>query len=429
MKRTEFASALLRERYVKTEHESGLEVYVFPKQLTTTYALFAAKYGSMDDCFAVDGGEPIQVPDGIAHFLEHKMFENEDGSDSFARFTSFGADANAYTTYNRTAYLFSCTGQIEASLEELLRFVTSPYFTEETVAKEQGIIAEEIRMYEDNPWERSFQNLLCAMYHNHPVRKNICGSEETLAQITPELLYRCHALFYQPSNMVLVVCGDVGEEQVMGVVDRVLKGHDRKRTIRRATVQEPKSLCTPQIYARMQVAKPIFQIGFKDVENPEAPKERLQRDAAMTLLGETLFSRSGAFYNRLFESELITPTFSAGYSSMEDVAFFCLAGESDHPEQVVQELTAYLEQVKREGISREELERCRRVLYADEIRAYDSTEEIANRLLSFVMDGGELFSYPQLLQDVTVEQVQELLQSVFQKERMAVSVVEPLEEQ
>ena len=429
MKRTEFSSALLRERYVRIEHESGLDVYVFPKRLTTTYALFATRYGSMDDCFSVDGGEEIRVPDGIAHFLEHKMFENEDGSDSFARFTAFGADANAYTTYNRTAYLFSCTNQTESSLEELLRFVTSPYFTKETVAKEQGIIAEEIRMYEDNPWERSFQNLLTAMYHHHPVRKNICGSEESISQITPELLYQCHALFYQPSNMVLVVCGDVSEEQVMGVVDRVLKGRDRKRTVRRASVQEPKSICKSHIQARMQVAKPIFQIGFKDADNPSDPTERLRRDAAMTLLGEVLFSRAGAFYNRLFESELITPTFSVGYSSMEDVAFFGLAGESDHPEQVVRELTDYLEQVKRDGIPCEELERCRRVLYADEIRAYDSTEEIANRLLSFVMDGGELFSYPQLLQDITVGQVQELLQSVFQRERMAVSVVVPLEEQ
>lgn len=428
MKRTERTSALLRERYFQAEHESGLQVYVFPKQLTTTYALLAARYGSMDDCFAEDGGACTRVPDGVAHFLEHKMFENEDGSDSFARFTALGADANAYTSYNRTAYLFSCTEHSEASLEELLRFVTHPYFTAETVAKEQGIIAEEIRMYEDNPWERGFQNLLCALYHRHPVRKNICGSEESIAQITPELLYRCHELFYHPSNLVLVVCGDVTEEQVLGVVDRVLQSRTSPKNIRRIAVSEPESVCTPQIRTRMQVAKPIFHIGFKDVESGrKSPAERLRRDAAMTLLGETLFSRAGAFYNRLFESELITPTFSFGYSSLEDVAFFELAGESDEPERVVGALTEELERVCREGICREELERCRRVLYADEIRAYDSTEEIANRLLNFVLDGGELFSYPQLLQDVTVEQVQELLQEVFQQERMAVSVVAPLE--
>ncbi len=428
-RRTECTSALLRERYIKTEHESGLEVYVFPKQLTTAYALLAAKYGSVDACFTLDGDAPVCVPDGTAHFLEHKMFENEDGSDSFARFAAFGADANAYTSYNRTAYLFSCTESIEAPLEELLRFVTHPYFTEETVAKEQGIIAEEIRMYEDNPWERGFQTLLCALYRCHPVRKNICGSEASIAQITPELLYRCHDLFYHPSNLVLVVCGDVTEEQVMDVVDRVLRSRTSPKHIRRIAVSEPESVCTPYVRTRMQVAKPIFHIGFKDVESGrQSPAERLRRDAAMTLLGETLFSRAGAFYNRLFESELITPAFSFGYSSLEDVAFFELAGESDEPDRVVQALTEELERVRREGICPEELERCRRVLYADEIRAYDSTEEIANRLLNFVLDGGELFSYPQLLRDVTVEQARELLQTVFQKERMAVSVVAPLEE-
>lgn len=427
MRRTECTSALLRERYFKIEHESGLEVYVFPKQLTTTYALLAARYGSMDDCFTADG-ECIRVPDGTAHFLEHKMFENEDGSDSFARFTALGADANAYTSYNRTAYLFSCTGQMEQPLEELLRFVTHPYFTAETVAKEQGIIAEEIRMYEDNPWERGFQNLLCALYRCHPVRKNICGSEASIAQITPELLYRCHAMFYRPSNLVLVVCGDVTEQQVTELAKRALRGCHRLEKPCRTRPSEPESVCTPQIRTRMQVAKPIFHIGFKDVESGrKSPAERLRRDAAMTLLGETLFSRAGAFYNRLFESELITPSFSFGYSSLEDVAFFELAGESEHPEQVVRALTEELERVCREGICLEELERCRRVLYADEIRAYDSTEEIANRLLNFVLDGGELFSYPQLLQDVTVAQLRELLQTVFQKEHMAVSVVEPLE--
>lgn len=429
MRTTEFTSALLRERYVKIEHESGLEVYVFPKQLTTTYALLAARYGSIDDCFTVDGGACVRVPDGMAHFLEHKMFENEDGSDSFARFTALGADANAYTSYNRTAYLFSCTEQPEPPLEELLRFVTHPYFTEETVAKEQGIIAEEIRMYEDNPWERGFQNLLCALYHRHPVCKNICGSEASIAQITPELLYRCHSLFYQPSNLVLVVCGNVTERQVMGAVERALPTCKRTGCVRRAPVSEPASICKPWVRTRMQVAKPIFHIGFKDAANGQkSPAERLRRDAAMTLLGEALFSRAGAFYNRLFESELITPTFSFGYSSLEDVAFFELAGESEHPEQVAEALTEELERVRRDGVCREELERCRRVLYADEIRAYDSTEEIANRLLNFVLDGGELFSYPQLLRDVTVEQVQELVQEVFQKEHMAVSVVAPLEE-
>ena len=172
MNKTEYTSALLREKYTYVEHASGLPIYVFPKKMTNTYALFATKYGSLDTTFAVGEEKPVTVPDGIAHFLEHKLFEAPDGSDAFAPFSALGADSNAYTDYGKTAYLCACTENVEAALEELLRFVTEPHFTEESVKRERGIIAEEIREDEDSPWERAYQNLLGALYHKNPVRKN-----------------------------------------------------------------------------------------------------------------------------------------------------------------------------------------------------------------------------------------------------------------
>lgn len=428
MMRTEICSALLDEHYFHIEHDCGLDVYVFPKKLTTAYALLSARYGSVDHAVRLDDGSILEFPDGVAHFLEHKLFENEDGSDSFSTFSALGADANAYTSYQRTAYLFGCTEHFEESLCELLRFVTHPHFTEESVARERGIIAEEIRMYDDSPWDRCLRRLLSALYRTHPVRKNICGSAASIQRITPELLYRAHALFYHPRNMALVVCGDVTEEQVLGAVDQVLgKTSAPYRAPDRIVPEDEKCVFAARTSCKMQVSKPIFSIGIKDPVVLSDPKTRLRRDAAMTLLDEVLFSRSGELYNSLFEQGLITSAFYAGYSCTDRFAYHCISGESDTPEEVLARVRDYIARVQREGIDREVLERHRRVLYADEIRAFDSTEEIANRLLSFVFDDAEIFSYPTLLQEISYEEVTELLHSVFRDEYFTLSTVEPLE--
>ena len=205
-----YKSDLLREEYTKFSHPSGLDIYVFPKKLSTTYAIFGAKYGSIHNRFKLDGeSDWTVVPDGIAHFLEHKLFACPDGTDAFERFSEYGADANAYTSFNKTCYLFSCTDRFEESLGELLDFVTHPYFTEESVNSEIGIISEEIKMYDDNPSDRCFYGMLEGMYKSNSVRRNICGTKKSISRITPELLYSCYNTFYQLSNMALVVCGDV----------------------------------------------------------------------------------------------------------------------------------------------------------------------------------------------------------------------------
>ncbi|MBQ1230112.1 MAG: insulinase family protein [Clostridia bacterium] len=421
----EIRSDLLREHYFTGVHKSGLPIYVFPKKLTSVYALFATRYGSVDTVLPLPDGREVTLPEGTAHFLEHKLFENADGSDAFAKFSQYGADANAYTTYNRTAYLFSCTDCVSESLRELLSFVTSPYFTEQTVKKEQGIIAEEIRMGRDDPWDRCYGNMVRGLYEKNPVRFDVCGSEESIARITPELLYECCRVFYHPSNMALVICGDVSTSLVEEAADAVLSEYvPAKRPIRRA-VAEKKEAHRARLTDSMQVAKPLFAIGFKDPVIPQSPAERLRRDAAMTMLDEILFSRSGDFYNRLFEEGLITPSFDAGYSASDTFAFNGIFGESEDPEEVLSRLTAYLEEVRQKGIDRADLERCRNALYADEIRAYDSTDEIANRLLSFVFDDAEMFSYPTLLQEITREELQELLCSVYREEYRTLSVILP----
>ena len=427
MKKIEYTSALLREKYTYIKHASGLPIYVFPKQMSGTYALFATKYGSLDTTFAIGEGKPVTVPHGIAHFLEHKLFEAPDGSDAFARFSALGADSNAYTDYSKTAYLFACTENVEEALEELLRFVTQPHFTAESVERERGIIAEEIRDDEDSPWECAYLNLLTALYHKNPVRIGIGGTVKSIQKITPKLLYQCYDAFYRLDNMALVVCGNVTPEAVLAVADRVLPNtREEKEPVRRIYPTEPEAVNRARIEAKMQAAKPIFNIGIKDNVLPEAPEERLRRDLSITLLNEILFSQAGPFYAELFDAGLISPSFSFGYSSTERFAFTCISGDSQNPEAVYDYLIEYLEAVKKKGLSSEDFERCRRVMYSDEIRAYDSTDEIANRLLSFVFDGSELFDVPAVLQSITKEELEELLHTLYQPQYFAMSVVRPL---
>lgn len=424
----EYSSALLREHYYETIHASGLPVYVFPKQLTTTYAILSARYGAMDTDFRLPDGQTVSVPDGVAHFLEHKLFENPDGSDSFAKFSLFGADANAYTTSTRTAYLFSCTDRFSDALTELLTFVSTPYFTPETVKKEQGIIAEEIRMYNDSPWDRCFQRLMEAMYSACGIRKNICGSEQSIAQITAPLLYTCYRAFYQPSNMALVVCGNVTPAEVLAVCDRVLPGGAAPTPIERICPAEPEPVARHYTEARMQVAKPIFTLGFKDPVLPPTARERERRYVVMNLLDEAVFSRAGRLYSTLFEEGLLTASYSYSYSNTDRCAFHTVSGEGDDPRLIEARILSHLEELARTGIAPEEVERARRVLYADELQSYDSTEEIANELLSYLFDDAELFAQPELIERVTAEEVNAALRSLLRPDCRCLSVILPLEQ-
>ena len=429
MVRTDFSSDLLREQYVRAVHSSGLPIYVFPKKMTTTYAYFAVRYGSQDCEFSKSGeSTSVRVPDGIAHFLEHKLFENEDGSDAFAAFAELGADANAYTSYDRTVYLCSCTERYEEVLAELLQFVTKPHFTEASVKKERGIIAEEIRMYEDNPWERCYQNLLKSLYARHPMRKNICGTQGSIKKITPELLYDCYRRFYTPDNMVLIVCGDVTLEAVLAVADKALPCEfAAKEPLMRCLPKEGSAVHKPYMEEAMPVAKPIYAIGIKENSFAQTPEERLHHAFCRAMLDEILFSRSGRFYNDLFERGILTPSYSSGYSVGDGFAFYCLEGEAENPKLVLEELTRYLENVMQNGIEEEDFERARRVLYADEICTYDSTEEITGRLLTFAFDGNDLFACPEVLNSITKDELEKLARKTFAGNVFSLSVILPAE--
>lgn len=426
-------SSLLGEEYRVWRHISGLDIYIFPKQMTSTYAIFGTKYGSIHNRFRTTEEETMTtVPDGIAHFLEHKLFTAEDGSDAFERFSEYGADANAYTSFNKTCYLFSCTERFGDSLKELLSFVTHPYFTPESVASEVGIISEEIRMYDDHPSDRCFYGMLEAMYHTHSIRRNICGSVQSISNITAELLYQCYHTFYRLSNMALVVCGNVSDEEILRIADEVLPTapiNEPSVVCPNENDQEPSEVLTAYREQRMQVAKPLFNIGIKDVDIPTDARARQIKDAAMSILDEMLFSRAGRIYNDLLDRDLISPALSYGYTISESSAYNSLAGEADDPKLVLCEIKKHLARIQKEGLCRADYERGKRVMYAEFVKSFDSTDSIANNLFSFICEDAELLSYAEILEEITFEDVCRLFEHAFDEEKISISVVSPLAHQ
>ena len=425
-----FESSLLGEKYFKYTHECGLPIYVFPKELSSTYAIFSTRYGSIDNIFSCDGGETFcEVPDGIAHFLEHKLFANEDGSDAFEHFSAIGADANAYTSFTKTAYLFSCTDNFEKALSELIEFVTHPYFTEDSVKKERGIIAQEIKMYDDHPSECAYYGMLGGLYKNHSVKRNICGSVESINRITPKLLYECYHAFYNMSNMALIVCGNVSPDDVIKIASEHLpKVASTTKLVKdsKSFTEEP-SAYIDCIQKKMKVAKPIFNIGIKDIDIPKSAKERLKKDAAMSILSEMIFSRAGELYSELFEGEFISPDLSYGYTMSASFAFTSVAGEANDPQTVLKKIKQHIQKLISEGLSKADFERSKRVMYAEFVKEFDSTEAIANNILAFIFEGVDIFEYADIISSVTFEDVTKLLNTCFKDEFFTMSCVLPLD--
>ena len=409
--------------YYTGAHPSGLRVFLYPKEKSsTTYAIFSTKYGSIDSCFQrSDEPAPETVPEGIAHYLEHKLFESEDG-DAFQRYAETGASANAYTSFENTSYLFSCTDRLYDSLEILLDFVQSPYFTEETVRKEQGIIGQEIKMYDDDPQWRVMFNYLRAMYHAHPIRQDIAGTVESIAQITPDHLYRCYRTFYNLHNMAFVLAGSFDVDRVCQLLDQMLKPCDPV-TVRRVFPDEPASVARPRVEEALSVALPLFQFGYKLPGT--APRGEKDLAAAEVLL-EVLASEASPLFRRLLDSGLVNESsFASEFFEGEGYATLMFGGESNDPEAVAAAITGELMRLRQEGIDPAAFERSRRSLYGQNLAALNSTASIANAILSLTFKGRELFSYIHALAGITVADVEQFLAGL-PLEQQVLSIVKPL---
>ena len=422
----EYTSELLSEKYYEIKHESGLSVYIFPKEMSGTYAIFSTKFGGMVSDYTVDG-KKVSIPYGCAHFLEHKMFDNKGKAGADDIFSALGAYDNAYTSSERTAYLFSCSENFSECLHELLSFVTQPYFTKKSVKKEIGIIAEEIRGCLDDPYDRCHMNLLSGMYHNSNVKNEICGTEESISNITPKILYKCCEDFYRPENMILTVCGNVKVSNVLSVVDEVIKKNKKKKNIKVISKDEPPFVKEAYIEKKMSVGKPIVCIGIKDTDISACAKERLKKVAGVNILLKMLFAESCDFYLEMLSKELLTPSFDCGYSSSDNAAYTLIWDECREPLKLLSAIKEHIEDSKKNGLDKKAFLREKRAAYAAYVADFDSTEDIAFALLSYADEGLDLFEYPEILDSVSFEYVNELLFSMFGDDKFTVSTVKPLE--
>ena len=412
------------ESYVKAVHPSGLKIYILEKpQYNSSYAIFGTKYGSIDTCFSVNG-EKVSVPEGIAHFLEHKLFESEDG-DAFTKYAETGAAANAFTSFDRTCYLFACSDRFYDNLAILLDFVQSPYFTAQTVSKEQGIIGQEIRMYDDSPdWRVTF-NMLGAMYKNHPVKIDIAGTVESIAQIDDKLLYRCYNTFYNLSNMFICIAGNVNTEKVLAQINGALKPSEPVE-ITRIGCDEPDTVQKNFVSQKMAVAYPMFCLGFK--EPVSAPERTVKEKVATALLLEIIAGDASPLYKRLINAGLINDEFGFEYFTGHGYAAVMFEGESSDPEKVAAEIKAEIERIKTDGIDKKLFSAVRCGMYGDAVRSFNSVESITMNLVNCAMFGCGLFDELKYLKNITAEDVLKRLQ-LLDADKSVLSVIEPTEEQ
>ena len=409
---------LTKETVYYATHPTGVKIAICPKpEVKTAYAVFGAKYGSIDNDFSVDGGAFTRVPDGIAHYLEHKLFENED-CEAFEQYSRLGACANAYTGFDRTCYLFSCTREFDQAFRILLDFVQNPYFTEETVRKEQGIIAQEIDMYRDNPGWHLFFNLMKALYRDHPIRTDIAGTAESIAQITPELLYRCYDAFYNPDNMVLGVAGNVDPQSVLEMCDELLKSKPRHEIVSRCP-EDDGSVVQPFTECEYDVPMPIFQLGFKQKYRRLTCRERV----LWGIVKSAVFGSVSDFYTRMTEKKLIGSDFCTGHTYIRGVMFSTFQGMSLSPETLRDEIFEEIERVRRDGISPELFECMRRSKYGGQIVTYNNPGDIADNLLWDMMFGIDGFEELRMTADVTVDEGNQLFSELFDISKCSLSVV------
>ena len=412
------------ESYVKAELPSGLQIYIMEKpQYASSYAIFGTKYGSIDTRFSKNGGEEINVPEGIAHYLEHKLFEGEDG-DAFTKYAKTGASANAFTSFDRTCYLFSCSDNFYENLDILLKFVQSPYFTKENVEKEQGIISQEIRMYDDNPGWCVMFNLLKAMYHNHPVRIDIAGTVESIAQIDAELLYKCYETFYNPSNMFICLVGNLDTDKALRQIEKSII--DRMPTqITRGEFDEPESVVKPYVEQRFPINTPMFCLGFK--QKIASPYRRLKSKICVDLLLQVICGDSSPLYARLMNEGLINDDFSSEYFNGNGYAAIIFEGESSDPERVANEIKAEINRLREDGINRKLFSAVKCGMYGDLVRRFNSVENLAMSLTECAMHDYNLFDEIKMLKAVSYDDVMKRF-DVFDDENAVLSVIKPLED-
>ncbi len=419
-------SLRIKEKAYVEKLENGLTVIIIPKVNTNKkYIMWGTHFGSIDNHFIMPKtGEEVYIPDGVAHFLEHKMFEQENGKNSLDVLMALGIDANAYTTNDHTAYLFECSNKFYEGLDELMDYVQHPYFTDENVEKEKGIIAQEIKMYDDDPGWRMYINAMDCMYKNNPVKLDIAGTVESISKITPDVLYKCYNTFYNPSNMTMVVCGDFVPEDLLEEIKKRLVKKEPQGEIKRIYPPKENKINKPYKEDEMEVSMPIFAIGYKDNEELKENRENIiKKHIAIEILLNIAIGKSSDLYKELYESGDLLAEPDLDYEFSDEYAHVLISGQSTNPKKIYEKVKETFEKYKQDGLDEEHFNRIQRKIYGDYVVEYNSVGDIARMFLSDKMKQINSFDYIEEYFQVTKEYTEDVLKNVFKTENMILSVV------
>ena len=412
-------SKLLNEKeYIETL-DNGMRIIVVPKHQTNKkYIIWGTKFGSIDNHFIEPNtNKEITVPDGVAHYLEHKMFEQKSGVDSLFTLMALGLDANAYTTNDHTAYLFGGVDNFYKGLDELMDYVQNPYFTDQNVEKERGIIGQEIGRYDDEPAWKVYLNTMKCLYTSNPIRIDVAGTVETISHITKETLYSCYNTFYHPSNMIMCISGDFEPNEIIEEVKKRLLPRENIGKIKRIYPKEEDHINQKRMEADMNVSMPLFMIGYRDYLVNE---DNAKKDTALKIIFNSLLGKCSKAYKELYEKGLLMSELSFDFEYSDIYSHVLFSGESKNPDEVYSKITNTL---KNEKITKEDFERSKKRIFGEFVTTFDDVEEIGRTLLSDKMHNINTIETADKIQNITYEYTKEIQQKMFDNDESVISIV------
>ena len=409
----------IKEKVYTETLDNGMKIIIIPKKNTKKkYIIWGTKFGSIDNHFIEPTtGKEIKVPDGVAHFLEHKMFEQENGVDSLYKLMSLGLDANAYTTNDHTAYLFGGTDNFYEGLDELMDYVQHPYFTDENVEKERGIIGQEIGRYDDEPGWKLYVNMMDLLYINNPVKLDIAGTVESISKITKETLYSCYNTFYHPSNMIMCISGDFVPESLVEEIKKRLLPREKIDKIKRIYPEKEDRINKKYKEENMDVNMPIFMIGYKDVAENE---NKMEKQVAVQIILNSLIGKSSKLYQEMYSEGLLMAPLEFDYEFSDEYAHTLISGQSENPEKINEKIANV---INNKEISKEDFERNKKALYGEYVSIYDDVEDIGRMYLQDSIRGINTLDYTNVFNNITLEYVNRIKKEMFKDEMQAISII------
>lgn len=423
MKKEIITSRLTGDNCIHVKHSSGLDIYISEMQgFSSVHALFGTKYGSINTMFRTSADtEYTTVPEGIAHFLEHKLFENEECG-VFELYAKTGAMCNAFTSFDKTCYLFSCSKNYTENLRILLDFVQNPYFTKENVEKEQGIIGQEIQMTNDNPEWRVFFNMLKSMYHSHPVRIDIAGTAESIAKIDADLLYKCYNTFYNLNNMVLSIAGNVNADEVLAICDELLKPCE-DNGLETVFPDEPNSIVRSEIREIQPVGISIFHLGYK-CRPVSDRKEKVRKYITASITATLLCSKSNEMYSRLMNDGIINNTFDCEIFNGDGYMSLIFSGESSQPDEIRTAVVNEFARILNDGVCEKDFRRIKKSSYGNLIRQLNNVSAVAGLMINNALSGIGTFDIIDTFSEITSQDVYDFIKSELTEDKLVLSVIE-----